>query len=165
MTPFWYLKRHFSKIWPILAYFSLASLFASMARACAPAYSKWRERVPLSEYKLILSLYQFLNQFRAKNDNMGHLGTYLQNLKANGQNPSRRNFCHIAEISFFPYPESKSKNIMHSSFSHMWPTSWRSLMAPPRRSSNTSNYHLSIWHDMCLMGIVQKLFLGTRTPR
>ena len=66
------------------------------------------------------------------------------------QNPSRRNFCHIAEIFIFPYPEFYSKHILHSSFFDIWAASWRSFMggAPPPWSSNTSNYHLSIWHDI-----------------
>ena len=40
LTPFGYLKRHFSNFWLFFAYFRVASLFASMSRTRAPVYSK-----------------------------------------------------------------------------------------------------------------------------
>ena len=42
--------------------------------------------------------------------------------------PDGRNFCHIAEISIFPYPEFYSEYILHSSFFDIWPPSLRSFM-------------------------------------
>ena len=56
MTPFGYLKRHFSNFWLIFAYFRAASLFASISRRRAPVYSKWRERAPLPKNELLLPI-------------------------------------------------------------------------------------------------------------
>ena len=80
---------------------------------------------------------------------------------------NRRLLYRMAEISvisqkfLFSHIQNFIPNIFcihHFSISepHHGDLSW----GPPLRSSNTSNYHLSIWHDMCLMGIVPNLFLA-----
>ena len=40
----------------------------------------------------------------------------------------RRNFCHVAEILFFPYPEFNSKQLLQLQFFDISPPSWRFSM-------------------------------------
>ena len=107
MTPFWYLKRHFSKFWPISAYFWPASLFAYIERTRAPVYSKWRARAPPSEYNLKSVIYWFLKCFRAKNDIFRHLGTSLEILRENGPKSKSQKFLSYRRNFFFPISRIK----------------------------------------------------------
>ena len=77
MTPFGYLKRHFSNFWLIFAYFRAASLFASISRRRAPVHSKWRERAPLAKNKSFCRFNPILEHIWTENDIIDHLRTYV----------------------------------------------------------------------------------------
>ena len=103
------ISQNIAQISPLLACFSLVSLFASARRRRAPVYSKWPPGASVSDYRMKMYIGTFLMDIWFQNDippDIGPFGCYCTECaqipcsqKFPGISEICRNFHDIADIS------------------------------------------------------------------